>query len=71
VAHRTLSGAQAKAPHELVALGFFQSHSTIIHWTDWCASDISGVHRTYLVCTGATVNCAQRSTVVNSEQWTA
>jgi hypothetical protein len=31
VAHRTLSGAQAKAPRELAALGFSQSHSTKIH----------------------------------------
>jgi hypothetical protein len=31
VAHRTLSGAQAKALRELAALGFSQSHSTKIH----------------------------------------
>jgi hypothetical protein len=39
VAHRTLSGAQAKAPHDLAALGFSQSHSSIIHRTIRCASD--------------------------------
>jgi hypothetical protein len=38
VAHQTLSGAQAKAPRELVALGFSQSHSTIIHRTVRCAN---------------------------------
>jgi hypothetical protein len=33
VAHRTLPGAQAKAPRELAALGFSQNHSTKIHRT--------------------------------------
>jgi hypothetical protein len=33
VAHQTLSGAQAEAPHELAAFGFSQSHSAIIHRT--------------------------------------
>jgi hypothetical protein len=39
VAHQTLSGAQAKAPRELAALGFSQSHSAIIHQTIRCAPD--------------------------------
>jgi hypothetical protein len=42
VAHRTLSGAQAEHPHELTALGFFQSSSAIIHWTVRCAPYMSG-----------------------------
>jgi hypothetical protein len=33
VAHRTLSGAQAEAPRKLVAIGFSESHSAIIHRT--------------------------------------
>jgi hypothetical protein len=40
--HRTLSGAQAEAPRELVALGFSQSHSTKNHWTVRCATGLSG-----------------------------
>jgi hypothetical protein len=39
VAHRTLFGAQAEAPHELAALGFPGSHSAIIHRTVRCAPD--------------------------------
>jgi hypothetical protein len=42
VAHRTLSGAQAEAPHELAALGFSQRASAIIHWTIRCATGLSG-----------------------------
>jgi hypothetical protein len=33
VEHRTLSGAQVEAPHELAALGFSQSNSTKNHRT--------------------------------------
>jgi hypothetical protein len=55
--HRTLSSAQAKAPHELATLRFSQSHSVIIHQTDRCANK-------------ATVNFAQQSTALTSEQWT-
>jgi hypothetical protein len=57
VAHRTLSGAQAEHQNELAALGFFQSHSSIIHQI---------VRRT----NGEMVKCAQWLIVVNSEQWT-
>jgi DNA-binding transcriptional regulator YiaG len=39
MAHQTLSGAQAKAPRELAALGVSQSHFAII-------TGLSGVHRT-------------------------
>jgi hypothetical protein len=39
VTHRTLSGTQAKAPRELAALEFSQSHSAIIHRTIRCAPD--------------------------------
>jgi hypothetical protein len=37
VVHQTLSGAQAKAPREVAALGISESHSAIIHWTIRCA----------------------------------
>jgi hypothetical protein len=57
VAHRTLSGAQAEAPRKLVAIGFSESHSAIIH-------------RTVRWANGATVNCAQRSTALMMLQWT-
>jgi hypothetical protein len=40
--YRTLSDAQAEAPRELVALGFSQSHSAIIHQTVRCATELSG-----------------------------
>jgi hypothetical protein len=66
VAHRTLSGAQAKAPYELAALGFSQSHSTIIHRTVRCALDCpmsqwsNGQLR-------PTVDCADDSTVNKAE----
>jgi hypothetical protein len=58
VAHRTLSGAQAEAPRELAALGFSESHSTIIHRTVRCATGLFGEPT------------EQRSTTLTSEQCT-
>jgi hypothetical protein len=40
VAHRTLSGAQARAPRELAALGFSQSLSGKIHRTVRCITGL-------------------------------
>jgi hypothetical protein len=70
VAHQTLSGAQAKAPCELVALGFSQSHSTIIYRTVRCALDYpvsqwsNGQLRPIVDCVDdSTVNKAEVRTV--------
>jgi hypothetical protein len=41
VAHRTLSCAQAAAPHEPAALEFSQRESAKIHRTVWCATRLS------------------------------
>jgi hypothetical protein len=59
MAHRTLSGAQAEAPHELAALGFSESYSAIIHRAVRCAPDCP-------VCTGLSGEpTEQRSTTPN------
>jgi hypothetical protein len=54
VHHRTVSSAPGKIDFKLFTFGFSRRTSAIIHWTVRCAS-------------GATVICAQRSTL-QSEQ---
>jgi hypothetical protein len=59
VCHRTVSGAPGKINFKLFTFGFLRRSSTIIHRTVRCAS-------------GATVICAQRSTLTmnSTEQYT-
>jgi hypothetical protein len=59
VAHRTLSGAQAEAPHELAALGFSQRASAIIHRTVRCVIEQSG-ETTEQWSTSPTADCADK-----------
>jgi hypothetical protein len=61
-AHRTLSGAQANSHHELAALGFFPE--SLRYNSPECPVCTEHVRQ----ANGATVNCAQWSTAVNSAQ---
>jgi hypothetical protein len=42
VCHRTVSGAPGPYRVQAATLGFSQAHYAIIHWTDRCATGLSG-----------------------------
>jgi hypothetical protein len=77
--HRTLSGAQARAPRELAALGFSESHSAIIHqivrlanratvnYAQWLTALTGGTMNSAEVRTHRTVRCRIRTKDFNGQ----